>query len=69
MSYPCNVSDAKAAIASIEESENTRTSGGSSPIYNGSSSPGPKNAAAGMTMTPKRTRVITATDSLTRQKK
>lgn len=40
MSYLGSMSDAKAAIASVELSENTRTSSGSSPVRDGSNGPG-----------------------------
>lgn len=70
MSYCGSISDVKAAIASIEESENTRTSTGGSPIKSGSSGPGgasSKAKPAGETMQQKRTTLHTATDSLKRR--
>lgn len=40
MSFPGSLSDAKGNIASVELSENTRTSSGTSPIYKGVDTPG-----------------------------
>lgn len=40
MSYFGSISDARSAIASVESSENTHTSSGTSPILNGASGPG-----------------------------
>jgi hypothetical protein len=46
MSYNGSMSDAKAAIASVELSENSRTSSGTSPILKGASGPGGAAASA-----------------------
>jgi hypothetical protein len=69
MSYPCSVADAKASIASVELSENTRSNTGSK-IYSGHSSPGGAASSAkpaGETMSQKRTTLRTATSTLRRK--
>lgn len=69
MSFCGSKSDAKACIADIELSENTRSNTGSK-ILSGSSSPGgAANSAkpSGETMSQKRTSLRTATSSLRRK--
>ena len=73
MSYHGSCADAKAAIASVELSENTRSNSGSK-ILAGSSTPGgaASNKAAHETLQPGRLRAgiktpRTRTDSLTRK--
>lgn len=68
MSYPGTIADVKSTIAAIELSENTHSSTGSN-ILHGSSTPGgAANSAkpAGETMSQKRTKLRTATDTLRR---
>lgn len=75
MSYLGSKSDAVAAIASVELSENTRTSSGTSPVLHGASGPGgaaSKAKPAGETQIVGRLRAginkpLTATDSLKRK--
>lgn len=75
MSFHGSKSDAQAAIASVELSENTRTSSGTSPILNGASGPGGAAAGTkpgGQTQVVGRLRAginkpLTRTDSLTRK--
>jgi hypothetical protein len=75
MSYLGSKSDAVAAIASVELSENTRTSSGTSPILHGASGPGgaaAKAKPAGEVQVVGRLRAgiktpLTATDSLKRK--
>lgn len=69
MSFYGSVSDAKAAIAAVELSENTRSNTGSK-ILNGHSSPGGiANSAkpSGETMSQKRTSLRTSTSTLRRK--
>jgi len=69
MSYYGTCADVKATIAAIEESENTHSNTGS-PILHGSSMPGGAangKAPSGATMMPKRTKMHTRTDTLTRK--
>lgn len=75
MSFHGTMSDAKGNIASVELSENTRTSSGTSPILKGASSPGgaaSKAKPAGETLQVGRLRAgiktpKTATDTLRRK--
>lgn len=75
MSYLGTMSDARAAIASVEASENSRTSSGTSPILAGSDNPGGAASGtkpAGQTQQVGRLRAgintpKTRTDSLTRK--
>lgn len=75
MSFLGSKSDAVAAIASVEVSENTRTSSGTSPVLHGASGPGgaaAKAKPAGEVQIVGRLRAginkpLTKTDSLTRK--
>lgn len=69
MSYMGSCADVKATISAIELSENTHSSSGSN-ILHGSSTPGgAANSAkpAGETMSQKRTKLKTSTDTLRRK--
>ncbi len=64
MSFLGSLNDAKSHINSVEKTPDRMAT---SPVLKGASSPGVSNAAAGGTMSQKRTKIKARTESLTRK--